>query len=97
MARRSNEQTLEEVIHDLLRVYRLEGRMVELDVVEAWRDVMGPSVVKRTTEVKLRDGVLSIYLNSAVLKEEFSYQKQRIIDLLNNHMKKEVIKRVEIY
>ena len=58
---------------------------------------MGPSVVKRTTEVRLRDGVLSIYLNSAVLKEEFSYQKQRIVDLLNNHMKREVIKHVEIY
>lgn len=97
MARKSNEQSLGQVISDMLKVYRLEGKMKQLDVEAAWNEVMGPVVEKKTRNVTLRGKVLSVTIDSGVMKEEFSYAKQRIITLINEHLGEEAITEVRIF
>ncbi len=97
MARKSNEQSLGEVITDLLKVYRLDSRMKELDVKDAWKEVMGEVVSRKTLNVKLRGKILVVSLDSGVMKEEFSYNKQRIIEIMNEKLGEEVIKEVQIF
>lgn len=97
MARKSNEQSLGEVITDLLKVYRLDSRMKELDVKDAWKAVMGEVVSRKTLNVKLRGKILVVSLDSGVMKEEFSYNKQRIIEIMNEKLGEEVIKEVQIF
>ena len=44
----------------------------------------------------LKDGTLVAYLNSGPLKEEFNLNKKKIAQMINAHMKKQVILRVRI-
>lgn len=97
MARKSNEQSLGQVISDMLKVYRLDGKMKQLDAQAAWGEVMGPVVAKKTRDVKLRGKVLSVTIDSGVMKEEFSYAKQRIVTMMNEHLGEEVIDDVRIF
>ncbi len=97
MARKSNEQSLGDVIKELLKVYRLERRIKELDVKKAWMEVMGQVVAKKTLDVKLRGSILIISLDSGVLKEEFSYNKTRIIEIMNEKLGEALITEVQIF
>jgi predicted nucleic acid-binding Zn ribbon protein len=97
MARKSNEQSLGDVIKELLKAYRLEGRIKELDVKKAWMEVMGEVVARKTLDVKLRGSILIISLDSGVLKEEFSYNKTRIIEIMNEKLGEDLITAVQIF
>ncbi|MCH2197790.1 MAG: DUF721 domain-containing protein [Flavobacteriales bacterium] len=97
MARKSNEQSLGDVIQDMLKAYRLEGKMQELDVREAWKKAMGEGVASHTKDIRLRGKTLIIYMDSGVMKQEFSYGKSRIIEIINEAMGREIIDKVEIF
>jgi predicted nucleic acid-binding Zn ribbon protein len=97
MARNSNEQSLGQVINDMLKAYRLEGRMRELDVAAAWEQAMGSVVAKKTREVKLRGKNLIVSLESGVMKEEFSLNKQRVIDLVNDQLGERIVEHLQIF
>jgi hypothetical protein len=43
-----------------------------------------------------QDGTLLIALNSGPLKEEFNHEKEKIIKMLNTHLKRDIIKKVRI-
>jgi hypothetical protein len=55
---------------------------------------MGNGVNSYTKEVVLKGTTLYVSLNSTVLREELSYGKQKIIKMINEELRKEVIKDV---
>lgn len=97
MARTGNEQSLGEVISELLKVYRLERRMRELDVCDAWKEVMGPVVSKKTIHVRLRGSTLIVSLDCGALKEEFSMRKSRVKEVMNEKLGEDLIREVQIF
>ena len=97
MSRRSNEQSLGSVIKDLLRVYGLNDRMDEIEVKDAWIELMGAAIDHKTRGIRLKKGVLSIQFDSGVLKEEFSFAKEKIKVLINDKIGREVIQEVRIW
>jgi hypothetical protein len=68
--------------------------MDKINVEEAWKSLMGNGVNSYTKEVVLKGTTLYVSLTSAVLREELSYGKQKIIKMINDELRKEVIKEV---
>ncbi|MFN6014809.1 MAG: DUF721 domain-containing protein [Flavobacteriales bacterium] len=81
--RNSNETPHSEGIDKLLRAYRLDGKMKELDVIEAWPEMMGIAVANRTKEITIRNKVLYLTMDSSVMRDELSYGKQIIVQRIN--------------
>lgn len=94
--RNSNELPIKEAIDRLLKAYRLDTKMVELDAVKCWEEMMGSAVAKRTREIFINKQVLYLKMDSAALKEELMMSKSLIIARLNERMGKEIIKDVFI-
>ena len=93
MAKRtSNESSISEVLQQFIQVNRLEAGMDKIDVEQAWKNLMGNGVNSYTQEVILKGSTLYVKLTSAVLREELSYGKQKIITMLNEELRKEVVK-----
>jgi|TARA_B110000196_G_C20507248_1_gene369484 predicted nucleic acid-binding Zn ribbon protein len=92
-----NTSPIGDVMGDLLKIYRLEDKFSEIDVVEAWKEIMGSAIASKTRKILVRKKVLIIYVDSGVLKEEFSMAKARIVTLINEHLGKEVISDVQVY
>ena len=93
MAKRtSNESSISDVLQQFIQVNRLEAGMDKIDVEQAWKDLMGNGVNSYTQEVILKGTTLYVKLTSAVLREELSYGKQKIITMLNEELRKEVVK-----
>jgi hypothetical protein len=55
---------------------------------------MGNNVNSYTNEIVLKKNTLYVNLNSSVLRQELSFGKQKIIDLLNKELGKTVIKKI---
>ena len=95
MARRlTNEGSIGDVLKQFIEKNKLQGGMDKIDVEDAWKSLMGNGVNSYTKEVVLKGTTLYVSLTSAVLREELSYGKQKIIKMINDELGKEVIKDV---
>lgn len=92
--RNSNEAPLKDVIDKLLKAYRLDGKMKEMDILAAWPEMMGIAVANRTTELYIRNGILTVKLDSSVMRDELQHGKQIIIHRVNEHAGFEMIRDV---
>jgi predicted nucleic acid-binding Zn ribbon protein len=92
--RKNRESTIGEAIERLLKAYRLDDKMVEMNVISAWEELMGKAVAMRTTSLFIHDGVLRVTMNSAVMRDELAAGKQVIILRVNEHAGKELIRDV---
>lgn len=91
MPRNSNEQSIGEVIRELLASYRLEGKVNQARVIMAWEEVTGKMISKHTQDLYIKGSKLFVKLDSPALKNELSYSKGKIIELLNKEAGGEVI------
>jgi predicted nucleic acid-binding Zn ribbon protein len=91
MSRNSNEQSLGEVIRELLASYRLEGKVNQARVIMAWEEVTGKMISKHTQDLYIKGSKLFVKLDSPALKNELSYSKGKIIELLNKEAGGDVI------
>jgi len=88
---KSNEQSLKEVINELLKAYKLDNRIYETQVIGAWETVVGKVIAKHTMKMYVNKKILFVTLDSAALREELSYAKQKLIKSLNKKVGVEVI------
>jgi hypothetical protein len=92
MAKRSsNESSISDVLQQFIQVNKLESGMDKIDVEQAWKSLMGNGVNSYTQEVILKGSTLYVKLTSAVLREELSYGKDKIIKMLNEELRKDVV------
>jgi hypothetical protein len=95
MAKRlSNESSIADVLKAFIETHKLQNGMDKIDVQQAWKSLMGNGVNSYTKEVVLKGSTLYVALSSAVLREELSYGKQKIISMINEELGKEVVKDV---
>lgn len=95
MAKRlSNESSIGDVLKAFIEKNKLQAGMDKIDVQQAWKNLMGNGVNSYTKEVVLKGTTLYVALTSAVLREELSYGKQKIIKMINEELGKEVVKDV---
>ena len=68
-----------------------------LCILESWKEVFGDVINKKTRRLILQqDGTLIVTLDSGPLKEEFNHEKAKIIKMLNDHLKRDIVKKVRI-
>lgn len=89
--RQSNESPIRDVLKEFIQVNKLQAGMDKIDVEGAWKSLMGNGVNSYTKEVVLKGSTLYVSLTSAVLREELSYGKQKIIAMINEELRKEVV------
>lgn len=95
MAKRLNEESsIADVLKAFIQTNNLQKGMDKIDVREAWKNLMGNGVANYTTEIVLKNDTLYVALSSSVLKEELSYGREKIINMLNEELGKPVVKNI---
>lgn len=96
MASRGNEQNMKDAIENLLQSYRLKGKVNEKRLVEAWQQLMGKTISQHTRNLYIREKKLILTIDSAPLKQELSFAKDKIIELVNERLGEKVVEEVVI-
>ncbi|MDB2462508.1 DUF721 domain-containing protein [Algibacter sp.] len=95
MAKRNNENlSISDALKEFVETNRLEKGLNKVNVADAWANLMGNGVNNYTTSVNLERETLYVQLSSSVLREELSYGKEKIINMLNEELGKEIIKKL---
>ncbi len=94
--KRDNQMSLKDAISGFMKTFRLEGKVQEVQIREKWEEVMGKTISHYTTNIWLRDGVLTIVLNSAPLKQDLMFQKESIQKRLNDELGQYAVKEIII-
>ncbi|TNE53053.1 MAG: DUF721 domain-containing protein [Bacteroidetes bacterium] len=92
--REQEERSLGDVITRIMKAYQLDDKMIEMDVLARWEELMGRAVAVRTKKISIRNGVLHLELDSSVMREELMYGKSIIIQRINETAGKELIRDV---
>lgn len=95
MTKRHNEHiALSDALQQFIQENHLEKGIDKIEVRDAWMQLMGNGVASYTESVKLKNDILFVSLTSSVLREELSYGKQKIIEMLNEQLGKNLIKEL---
>ncbi|MCK4749565.1 MAG: DUF721 domain-containing protein [Bacteroidales bacterium] len=92
--KKSNTQSIAEVIRAFLKESRLEKPMKERQLVNSWESLLGKSVARSTSKIYLKDGRLFVHLESSVVKNELFMLQDEIIKRLNDAAGEELVKEI---
>ena len=95
MAKRlNNESPIGDILKEIIQQNKLQPGMDQVSVKDAWKKLMGNGVNSYTRNVVLKNGTLYVELTSAVLREELMYGKDKIIRMINDELRRDVVKEV---
>ena len=94
MAKRGETKKISKVLEDVISQKHFRVGIDNLRVQEAWVKTMGENIQKYTYNVKFKKGILYIKLKSSVLKEELIFEKNKVINLINQELGKEYVKEL---
>ncbi|WPR71275.1 DUF721 domain-containing protein [Flavobacterium sp. NG2] len=95
MAKRlNNDSPIGDVLKQIIQANKLQSGMDQIDVKEAWANLMGNGVNSYTQNVVLKGSTLYVELTSSVLREELSHGKSKIIKMINEELRRDVVTNV---
>ncbi len=92
-----NEQTLKEILRQLVATPQIRDKYLLIRIKETWIRCFGPTIQEYTTDIRFREGTLSVMINSAPLRHELSISKDKIIRIMNENLEGDYIRAVQIY
>ncbi len=85
---------LKVAIEEFLASYRLNDKLNETKVIQAWEKVVGEMVARNTSQLHIRKKVLFVKVNSAALRNELLYARQKLVQALNKEAGADVIDEI---
>ncbi len=90
------EYSMQDAIQQFLKKSRLKGGIQALQIEEVWERIMGKTIAKYTDKIQIINGTLYINTQVAPLKNELLYQKNQIIERVNESLGEKIITEVVI-
>jgi len=92
----SYEISIGQAIQQFLRKSRLRTGIQSMQIEEVWEQLMGKTIARYTDKVQLVNATLFITTSVAPLKTELLYQKEKIIQRVNEAMGEPVVRDIVI-
>jgi len=95
MAKKKNDSVpMSEALNNFIQKNKLQHGIDKVNAREAWVNLMGNGVNNYITAIELRNETLYVSLSSSVLREELSHGKSKILDMLNEELGKNLVKKI---
>ena len=90
------EFSMKDAMQQFLKQSRLKNGIRALQIEEVWEQIMGKTIAKYTDKIQIVNQTLFINTNVAPLKNELLFQKEKIIERVNEALGEKLIKEVVI-
>lgn len=88
------EHSIGDAMNQFLNQSRIKGSIQALQIGDVWEQIMGKTIARHTEKISIINQTLFITTHVAPLKQELLYQKEKIIQRVNEALKQNVIKDV---
>ena len=87
-------QKIKTIIEEFISKNALSDGIDTARIQENWSSIMGENISAYTKEVSLQKDVLIVKLNSSVLRQELSYGKEKIVEMINKSLGEDKIQDI---
>ncbi len=91
-----SEYSLGTAIQQFLNQSRIKGDIQAMQIEDVWEQIMGKTIARYTEKIQIFGDRLFITTNVAPLKQELIYQKDKIVQRVNEALGQRVIREVVI-
>lgn len=91
-----SEISIADALKEFLKQSKLKTGIQALQIEDAWEKIMGKTIAKYTDKIEIINQTLFISSAVAPLKNELLYQKEKIIERVNEALGEKVVKEVVI-
>ena len=92
--RRSKTQNIGEVIHAYLQETGLSKKIKEVELINEWEEIVGPTISKKTTRIEIKSGTLVLHIQSSVVRNELMMLRETLRNRLNEKAGEEIIREI---
>lgn len=92
-----NNQPIGAVIKEWLNRKGWDKKMKQLDAVEAYYEIVGPFIVKHTTKAEMRGKTLALQIDSGVIKQELTSNREFLLQQINEKMGLTAVDKIEVW
>ncbi len=92
--RRSNTQSISDVLKAFVKESNIERKLKETDVIQSWEELLGKTIASYTKYVKLNKKILFVKITSPVVKNELFMMREEICRRLNEKAGEEMVDKI---
>ncbi len=93
---RDNEQSLRDVLRGFIANHHYQDRWWETEIRQRWEELAGKEIDLKTQRIRFRQGKLTIFLKSSVLRAELQQRRSAFLTNLNQRLRERPVKELEI-
>ena len=91
---RNEAVNIKTILKKISKNPKLKKKLEETEVLVKVNLIIGDNLKKYISHKYIKNGVLHLHLTSSVLRNELSYQKQDLINRLNDKSNKKIVKEI---
>lgn len=92
--RRSTTSRIGDLLHDFIRENRFDAKLMEVDALKCWDELMKPVLSRYCKNVRIRNGVLYAEITSSVVKAELHMMRESLRLKINSQVGYELIQKI---
>ena len=92
----SDSISLGAALKQFLEKSRMKNDIQSMQIEDHWEKIMGNTISKYTDKIEIRNGTLFIYTKVAPLKNELVFQRDLIIQRINESMGEKTVNEVVV-
>ena len=92
--KRTEPESIGDVLRLTIQESNMTGRLDECKAIDLWPQLMGENMARRMSRPRVSCGVMVVYVDSAVLRQELNMRRSGIIEAINSRLGKKVIKMI---
>ena len=90
----SNEHTLQDLLKKAYHRLDMDDTAQEMEVAHVYGVVVGDFINRLTVKVRYGQGVLTVQLASAALKQELMYRRTSLAEKINETLGRPAVKKI---
>jgi predicted nucleic acid-binding Zn ribbon protein len=92
--RRNNTQTIAQVLREYIDTLSIRRKLKESRLEKQWEELLGKNAASLTRKLYIKDGILYVFLNSSVLRNELLMMRETLIRRINEKAGEELVKKI---
>ena len=90
------EKKIGDVLKGMANTEKWRNKLNETQIKQVWKDKMGATINHHTKEIYFRNDKIYLQIESSSLKQELSYERGKIKDMMNGELGGDYVKEVII-
>ena len=94
MKRNYKLKPIKNIIESFVEQKSISDGIFNVKIQKAWENAVEKKILDYTKEIYVKGEVLYIKVSNPILKQEILYSKQKVINLINEELEKDLIKKI---